>query len=87
MHARKVQAWVERHAHDVKLFYLPAYAPDHNPDEDLNNELEQRLRQQPDDRNELVRLAPCSAHLAVARAHPLLFHAQTCPLYRLMCQV
>jgi transposase len=45
--AHKVQAWVESHAHEIELCYLPAYAPDHNPTEYLNNDLKQRLRQQP----------------------------------------
>ena len=45
--AHKVQAWVESHAHEVELCYLPAYAPDHNPAEYLNNDLKQQLRQQP----------------------------------------
>ncbi len=46
-HASKVKAWVAAHAHEVELFYLPAYAPDHDPDEYLNNDLKQKLRQQP----------------------------------------
>jgi transposase len=46
-HARKVKAWVASHAHEIELFFLPAYAPDHNPDEHLNNDLKQALRQQP----------------------------------------
>ncbi len=46
-HAKLIKAWVERHAHEIELFYLPAYAPDHNPDEYLNNDLKQQLRQQP----------------------------------------
>ena len=56
-HARKVKAWVASHAHEIELFYLPAYAPEHNPDEYLNNELKQQLRQrpQPGDKDELVR--------------------------------
>jgi transposase len=45
--AHKVQAWVESHAHEIELFYLPSYAPDHNPSEYLNNDLKQQLRQQP----------------------------------------
>jgi transposase len=55
-HARKVKAWVASHAHEIELFYLPAYAPDHNPDEYLNNDLKQKLRQkpQPDGKDELV---------------------------------
>src|SRR4051794_16936956 len=58
-HARKVKAWVASHAHEIELFYLPAYAPDHNPDEYLNNDLKQRLRQrlQPGDKDELIRSA------------------------------
>ena len=46
-HANKVKAWVASHAHEIELFFLPAYAPDHNPDEYLNNDLKQQLRQQP----------------------------------------
>ena len=46
-HAGKVTAWVESHAHEIELCYLPSYAPDHNPTEYLNNDLKQRLRQQP----------------------------------------
>lgn len=58
-HARKVKAWVASHAHEVELFYLPAYAPEHNPDEYLNHALKQALRQkpQPDSKDELVRNA------------------------------
>jgi transposase len=46
-HASKVRTWVSNHAHEIELFYLPAYAPDHNPGEYLNNDLKQKLRQQP----------------------------------------
>jgi transposase len=58
-HAKKVTAWVASHAHEIALFYLPAYAPEHNPDEYLNHALKQALRQkpQPDSRDELVRNA------------------------------
>jgi transposase len=45
--AGKVVAWVEGHAHEIELFYLPSYAPDHNPTEYLDNDLKQKLRQQP----------------------------------------
>jgi transposase len=58
-HARKVEARVASHAHEVELFYLPAYAPEHNPDEHLNHALKQALRQkpQPDSKDELIRSA------------------------------
>jgi transposase len=54
--AGKVQAWVESHAHEIELCYLPAYAPDHNPSEYLNNDLKQQLRQrpQPGSKEELI---------------------------------
>jgi transposase len=57
--AGKVQAWVASHAHEIELFYLPAYAPDHNPTEYLNNDLKQALRRkpQPDSKDELIRSA------------------------------
>lgn len=55
-HARKVKAWVDRHRHEIELFYLPAYAPEYNPDEYLNNDVKQKLRQkpQPGSKDELV---------------------------------
>ena len=57
--AGKVTAWVESHAHEIELFYLPSYAPDHNPTEYLNNDLKQKLRQQPQpgSKEELIRSA------------------------------
>jgi hypothetical protein len=30
-HAKLVRVWVDSHAHEIELFYLPAYAPDHKP--------------------------------------------------------
>jgi len=55
--AHKVQAWVESHAHEIELVYLPSYAPDHNPSEYLNCDLKQKLRQQPQpgSKEELIR--------------------------------
>ena len=55
--AARVKSWVAAHAHEIELFYLPAYAPDHNPDEYMNNDLKQKLRQrpQPGSKEELIR--------------------------------
>jgi transposase len=39
--AHRVTAWVQNHADQIELFYLPSYAPEHNPDEFLNNDLKQ----------------------------------------------
>jgi transposase len=54
--AGKVRAWLESHAHEIELVYLPSYAPDHNPSEYLNNDLKQALRRkpQPDSKDELI---------------------------------
>jgi transposase len=46
-HARKVEAWAASHAHEIELFYLPAYAPEHNPDEYLNHALSRRCASNP----------------------------------------
>lgn len=56
-HAKRVKAWLASHAHEIELFYLPAYAPEHNPDEYLNNDLKQKLRQapQPSSKDDLVK--------------------------------
>ena len=41
--ARRVTAWVQDHADQIELVYLPPYAPEHNPDEFLNNDLKQAM--------------------------------------------
>jgi transposase len=41
--AHRVTAWVQNHAEQIELFYLPSYAPEHNPDEFLNNDLKQAM--------------------------------------------
>jgi transposase len=41
--AHRVTAWVQNHADQIELFYLPSYAPEHNPDEFLNNDLKQAM--------------------------------------------
>jgi transposase len=43
----KVRKWVAEHNDDIKLFFLPPYAPEHNPDEYLNNDLKQQLKNLP----------------------------------------
>jgi transposase len=38
-HAKVVKAWLEAHAQQIEVFYLPAYSPELNPDEYLNCDL------------------------------------------------
>ena len=42
-HSKLVKAWLDEHAGEIELFYLPSYAPEHNPDEYLNRDLKQSV--------------------------------------------
>ena len=42
-HSKKVMQWLENHADEIAVFYLPSYSPELNPDEYLNNNLKQRV--------------------------------------------
>ncbi|MHB0949813.1 MAG: IS630 family transposase [Gemmatimonadaceae bacterium] len=57
--ARDVRAWVDAHADQIAVFYLPPYSPELNPDEYLNGDLTiQVARRAPArDRGELERTA------------------------------
>ena len=76
----KVKTWVAAHAHEIELFYLPAYAPDHNPDEYLNNDLKQKLRQQPQPaiarRADQEHPRRAARHPALTSPHPGLLHCR-----------
>jgi transposase len=68
--ADRVQAWVESHAHEIELHYLPSYAPDHNPSEYLNNDLKQQLRQQPQSASEQELIRRTRSVLRVIQRSP-----------------
>jgi len=53
----KVKDWLERHADEIALFYLPGYSPDLNPDELLNQDVKTNAlgRRRPADQDELMR--------------------------------
>jgi transposase len=38
-HGKIVAAWLEKHKHEIEIFFLPPYAPESNPDEYLNHAL------------------------------------------------
>jgi transposase len=38
-HGKIVAAWLEKHKHEIEVFFLPPYAPESNPDEYLNHAL------------------------------------------------
>lgn len=52
----KVQRWVEEHAQDLRLFYLPGYSPELNPDELLNQDVKTNAagRRRPKDQPEMI---------------------------------
>ena len=49
-YARVVKQWVEQHADQIALYYLPSYSPDLNPDEYLNGDLKSEVSKRPDSR-------------------------------------
>ena len=42
-HSKKVRAWLDKHMHEIEVFYLPPYAPEYNPDEYLNSDLKRSI--------------------------------------------
>lgn len=42
-HAKEVAAWVQAHEQEIKVFYLPPYAPQSNPDEYHNRDFKTQL--------------------------------------------
>lgn len=50
-HSKAVKAWIESHAIEIEVFYLPSYSPQYNPDEYLNCDLKQGLSDKPSPRN------------------------------------
>jgi transposase len=42
-HSKKVNEWLENHQEEIRVYYLPAYAPELNPDEYLNGDLKAKV--------------------------------------------
>ncbi len=42
-HCKPVKAWLEEHATEIEVFYLPSYSPELNPDERLNASLKHAI--------------------------------------------
>jgi transposase len=45
--ANMVQDWVQEHADEIEITWLPRYSPEYNPDEFLNNDLKANLKNKP----------------------------------------
>ena len=50
-HATKVTDWLEEHKDEIRVFYLPPYAPEYNPDELLNSDLKRGISKRPSPRS------------------------------------
>lgn len=53
--SRRVRQWLDEHADQIEVFYLPPYSPELNPDEYLNGDLKRAVHRDvpPKDANEL----------------------------------
>lgn len=45
--AKAVEQWLEDHASEIEITWLPRYSPEYNPDEFANNDLKQNLKHAP----------------------------------------
>lgn len=70
-----VQRWIERHADQLRLFFLPGYSPELNPDEYLNHDVKANAigRNRPGTQTEMIALD--RAYLRIKQARPELIAA------------
>ena len=68
----RVRRWVEAHAGDLRLFFLPGYSPELNPDELLNQDVKSNAvgRRRPADQPEMV--ANVRGYLRGTQRRPLI---------------
>ena len=69
-HAKKVQAWLQKYADKVTVFYLPPYAPELNPDESLNHDVKE---------NSFKHKRPCSEDELKRAVRSFMYAAQKMP--------
>ena len=50
-HAKKVDAWIKKHAERIEIAYLPRYSPELNPDEYLNQDIKSNVHKKRMPRN------------------------------------
>ena len=79
--AKVVSAWVQAHAEQIELFYLPPYAPEHNPDEFLNTGLKQAIARRRTPRDKAALKSGLTSDLRSLQRRPAklrsFFQAQT----------
>jgi transposase len=54
--SKKVKRWLEQHASEIELFWLPGYSPELNPDEYLNQDMKSNAlgRHRPGNQTEMI---------------------------------
>ena len=69
-HAKKVRAWLEKHKHEIEVFFLPPYAPEYNPDEYLNSDLKRAVGNRPMPRSQADIVHNVRSHLHHLQRNP-----------------
>lgn len=69
-HAKPVKAWLEQHATQIEVFYLPSYSPELNPDERLNADLKYAIGSKVAARTQVKLKAITSEHMTMLEQNP-----------------
>lgn len=69
-HSKRVRAWLEKHKHEIEVFFLPPYAPEYNPDELLNSDLKRGISKRPSPRSEKELEHNVRSHLKIVQLRP-----------------
>lgn len=69
-HSKKVAVWLEKHKHEIEVFFLPPYAPEYNPDELLNSDLKRGVGNRAMPKNEKDLECSMRSHLKTLQLKP-----------------
>lgn len=69
-HAKALAPWLEAHAHQIELFFLPSYSPELNPVEVANADLKKNVTAKPPARNEQQMVDAIIGHYRSVQRRP-----------------
>lgn len=69
-HAKKVNEWLDDHAEQIEVYYLPAYSPELNPDEYLNCDLKAGIHSKRPARNQKQLKTKVLSHMRMLQKQP-----------------
>jgi transposase len=69
-HAKPVKVWLEQHAEQIEMYYLPSYSPELNPDERLNADLKYAIGSKVAARTQAKLKAITSDHMTMLEQNP-----------------